>query len=375
MTSTELREFYSAKLDRATAQCREEAIDCVLLSSGAELQLLTGIQCSTHERFHALVLSPDKRIFIAPAVDAKSLDHNLLAALHIELAPWKDGEDPYALIQQRLFTQQSPRTIAVAPGLEALHLLRLEQHFPQARFLAADVALAELFVVKEELEIAELTRAGRAIDEVHAQVPALLQPGRTEAEVAADIRELILIRHSVVDFIIVGSGPNGANPHHSYSDRVLESGDIVVVDIGGTLDSGYHSDCTRTYLVGASEHADQQALKAIAVLQQAQEAAVAAVRPGVQAQDIDAAARDIIEQAGYGDYFIHRTGHGIGLSTHEEPYIIAGNDLVLRPGMCFSVEPGIYVPGKFGARIEDIVTVTDNGVRTLNNQPRALTQG
>ncbi|NBH11436.1 M24 family metallopeptidase, partial [Amycolatopsis sp. SID8362] len=235
----------------------------------------------------------------------------------------------------------------------------------------AGPVVRELRMRKDAAEIASLREAGAAIDRVHARVHEWLRPGRTEAEVGADIAAAIVEEgHVQADFVIVGSGPNGASPHHDVSERVIEKGDVVVVDIGGPLPAGYNSDSTRTYAVGTPRDAD--VAETYAVLQRAQAAAVAAVKPGVTAEAVDAAARDVIAEAGFGEYFIHRTGHGIGLDVHEEPYIIAGNALPLEPGMAFSVEPGIYQPGRWGARIEDIVIVTADGVESVNNQPHEL---
>jgi Xaa-Pro dipeptidase len=198
-----------------------------------------------------------------------------------------------------------------------------------------------------------------------------LRPGRTEAEVGADIATAIVEEgHEAAEFVIVGSGPNGASPHHDVSDRVIQSGDVVVIDIGGPVPEGYNSDSTRTYVLGEPTEPDVRAV--YGVLQRAQQTAVDMIRPGVTAEAVDMAARRIISDAGFGDNFIHRTGHGIGLDVHEEPYILEGNDLPLEPGMTFSVEPGIYLPGRWGARIEDIVVVTDHGVASLNNRPHDL---
>jgi Xaa-Pro dipeptidase len=226
-------------------------------------------------------------------------------------------------------------------------------------------------MIKDAAEIAALREAGAAIDRVHARMAEWLRPGRTEREVAADIAHAIVAEgHAAADFVIVGSGPNGADPHHEVSDRVIGAGETVVVDIGGPVASGYNSDSTRTYATGEVGSDTSAAFDA---LERAQRAAVDAVRPGATAESVDAAARRVLEDAGLADRFIHRTGHGIGLSVHEEPYIVAGNALVLEPGMTFSIEPGIYFPGEWGARIEDIVAVTAEGVESLNTRPHALT--
>ncbi|MDT5328240.1 MAG: hypothetical protein QOF25_5392, partial [Mycobacterium sp.] len=251
----------------------------------------------------------------------------------------------------------------------ALHLLPLAEVLGVVPVLATDV-LRRLRMIKDAAEIDALRKAGAAIDRVHARVPEFLVPGRTEADVAADIATAIVAEgHSEVAFIIVGSGPNGADPHHECSDRELRAGDVVVVDIGGPYDPGYNSDSTRTYSIGTPE---PEVARRYSILQEAQRAAVAAVRPGVTAEQVDAAARDVLAAAGLAEAFVHRTGHGIGLSVHEEPYIVAGNDLPLQEGMAFSVEPGIYFPGEWGARIEDIVVVTGDGVMAVNQQPHDL---
>jgi Xaa-Pro aminopeptidase len=225
-------------------------------------------------------------------------------------------------------------------------------------------------MIKDAAEIDALRKAGAAIDRVHERVPEFLAPGRTEADVAADIAKAIVDEgHSNVAFIIVGSGPHGADPHHECSDRVLQVGDIVVVDIGGTYEPGYHSDCTRTYSIGEP---NAEVAQQYSILKRAQHSAVAAVRPGATAEHVDAAAREVLAQAGLADAFVHRTGHGIGLSVHEEPYIVGGNKLPLAEGMAFSVEPGIYFPGRWGARIEDIVVVGSDGAEPVNARPHDL---
>ena len=258
-------------------------------------------------------------------------------------------------------------------SLTADHVFALQELLPRTE-LASD-AVAELFMVKNAEEIAQLDRAGAAIDRVHERAAELLRPGRTERDVAEELHQLILDEHDTVEFVIVGSGPNGSNPHHDFSDRVLEPGDPVVVDLGGALPSRYQSDCTRTHVVGEPAQAPKEFLQAYEVLEQAFQAACNAARPGMTAGELDAVARNVIKQGGYGEFFTHRLGHGIGLSGHEQPFIIAGSDVELREGMVFSIEPGIYKPGEWGMRIEDIVRMTADGVVTLNRTRRTLGGG
>ncbi|NBO46975.1 MAG: M24 family metallopeptidase, partial [Actinobacteria bacterium] len=215
-----------------------------------------------------------------------------------------------------------------------------------------------------------LAHAGRAIDSVHSQMGQWLKAGRTEAEVARDIADAIVAAgHDRMDFVIVASGPNGASPHHDASERVINPGEPVVVDIGGTTPEGYASDCTRMYCVGEPP---ADFVEYYAVLQKAQAVATAAVKPGVSCEAIDAAAREVLDAAGFGQWFVHRVGHGIGLDTHEHPYMVSGNTRPLSEGMAFSIEPGVYLPGRHGARIEDIVVCGTDGAIVLNNETREL---
>ncbi|NON69635.1 aminopeptidase P family protein [Corynebacterium ulcerans] len=368
-------EVYAHRIARAAVLARESGLSGLIIGAGAQLAYLTGSWISTHERLTALVIpaSGAQPTLVVPDVDRGDLRKSAVPLLGINVLGWVDGQDPYAAVVAAL-GEPSHATVGIGEDLTANHLISLQNILgEQSATVLATAVLAELFVAKDPEEIEQLRAAGQAIDRVHAQVPFLLQPGRTEAEVAEDLAVLIKKEHSKVDFVIVGSQINGANPHHDYSDRELVLGDMVVVDIGGTYGVGYHSDCTRTYVVGGdADLLETEARQMYDVLFRAQEEAVKAIQAGVTAASIDKVARDIISEAGYGHAFIHRTGHGIGLSTHEEPFIMEGNDLVLQPGMAFSVEPGIYLEGRFGARIEDIVVVTENGCECLNNQPRTL---
>jgi Xaa-Pro aminopeptidase len=304
---------------------------------------------------------------VVPRLELASLNESAVTELGLTVRDWIDGDDPYRLVRDAL--GGAPVATAVTDSMPALHLLPLAGVLGVLPVLATDV-MRGLRMVKQAAEIDALRKAGAAIDRVHARVPEFLIPGRTEADVAADIAEAIVAEgHSEVAFVIVGSGPHGADPHHGYSDRELQVGDIVVVDIGGSYEPGYHSDSTRTYSIGEPSH---DVAQQYSVLQRAQRAAFDAVRPGVTAEQVDAAARNVLAEAGLAEYFVHRTGHGIGLSVHEEPYIVAGNDLTLVAGMAFSIEPGIYFPGRWGARVEDIVVVTEDGALSVNNRPHQL---
>lgn len=367
---------YAQRLTQAQAGAAKAGLNGLIIGTGAELAYLTGSWISTHERLTALVIPAlGTPTIILPAVDRGDLALSAVPNLNIEVRGWIDGENAHALAIEALADSATEVTgVGIGSSITADHLIPIQSQLPaNIRYELAVQVLKELFVSKDDAEITQLREAGAAIDRVHAQVPALLTAGRTEQEVATDLEALILQEHTEVDFIIVGSGPNGANPHHSFSERVLAEGEIVVVDLGGTYGPGYHSDCTRTYVVGGPEaQTDTSFTELYDVLYAAQIAAVAQARPGATAESVDQAARNAIAAAGYGDQFIHRTGHGIGLSTHEEPFIMAGNDLILEPGMAFSIEPGIYIDGVHGARIEDIVVITADGCETLNNQPKTL---
>jgi Xaa-Pro aminopeptidase len=366
-------ETLAARLTRARDATYAAGLDALLLTPGPDLRYLLGIAGESHERLTCLVVPADgDPALVVPALERPGLDGTPVVDLGLEVAEWADGEDPYALVATLLHKSRSAATrTAVGDAMPAAHVLGLRAALPGCAQELASTVLAPLRMRKDGAEIAALAAAGRAIDRVHARMGEWLRVGRTEAQVGADVAAAIVAEgHTAAAFVIVGSGPHGASPHHDVSNRVVQPGDLVVVDIGGPTPEGYFSDCTRTYTMGEPAHPDVAAC--YAVLQAAQDAAVAAVAPGTTAQAVDAAARIPISDAGFGDRFIHRTGHGIGLEVHEQPYIVAGNDLVLNEGMAFSIEPGIYLPGRWGARIEDIVVVEANGARRLNNRPRAL---
>jgi Xaa-Pro aminopeptidase len=362
---------YADRLRAAAAATADAGLAGLVITPGYDLRYLVGSRADTFERLTALVIPVSgEPTVVVPRLELASLKESAVVELGLAVRDWVDGDDPYQLVAAALIGDgELPVATAVTDSMPALHLLPLAKTLGALPVLATDV-LRTLRMIKDAAEIDALRKAGSAIDRVHARVPEFLLPGRTEAEVAADINDAIVAEgHSEAAFIIVGSGPHGADPHHGYSDRELRAGDIVVIDIGGPYEPGYNSDSTRTYSIGQPK---TEVAQQYSVLQRAQQAAVSAVRPGVTAEQVDAAARDVLAEAGLAQYFVHRTGHGIGLSVHEEPYIVAGNELPLAAGMAFSVEPGIYFPGNWGARIEDIVIVTEDGAEPVNHRPHEL---
>jgi Xaa-Pro aminopeptidase len=355
------------RLERAAAAASAAGFGALLLTPGPDLRYVLGYDAHQLERLTCLAVPASKPPFlVVPRLELPAALASPAGHLGLDIIAWDETDDPYALVARRLGAVSS---VGLSDRMWALMALRLRAALPDARQGLASTALRGLRIRKTPAEVAALREAGQAIDRVHARVPGWLRPGRTEREVAADIADAILAEgHARVDFTIVASGPNAASPHHEASDRALAAGDAVVVDIGGTMPTGYCSDCTRTYVLGspAAEFAAYYQ-----VLREAQDAAFAAVRPGVSAEAVDAAARDPITAAGYGGQFVHRTGHGIGLEPHEDPYIVAGNAEPLQQGMAFSIEPGIYA-GPHGARIEDIVVCGEQDGERLNNGTREL---
>jgi D-alanyl-D-alanine dipeptidase len=353
---------FSARLRRAAAAAEEAGLTGLLVAPGPDLLYLTGYTPNeVTERITLLVVAAGRDpVLVLPAFerpDAEGAD--------VDFAEWSDGQDPYALCADIIATGRW----AVSDACWALHVFPLQAALPGSSFASMTAALPLLRAIKDADELSRLAAAGAAADATFADVLAVPFAGRRELDVAGDLARLLVHHgHSSADFTIVGSGPNGANPHHGAGERVIEEGDAVVMDFGGTFD-GYGSDTTRTVHVGEPTEEHRRVYE---VVRAAQQAGFEVVRPGAACQDVDRAARAVIADAGYGELFTHRTGHGIGVTVHEPPYIVEGEEQPLQPGMCFSIEPGIYVPGSFGVRIEDIVTVTEDGGRRLNDSTREL---
>jgi Xaa-Pro aminopeptidase len=355
---------FASRIRSAQALMIEQQAEVMLLSIGADLPYLTGYQAMPLERLTMLVVGIDSEpVLVVPQLEAPRVEPGPFA-----LRPWGETEDPLAIVGEMC---RGAGVIAIGDQTWSVFLLGLQAQLPAAEFRSATPITRTLRAKKDSREVEFLRRAATGADRVSAHLAGLKFSGHTEQELSRLVTRMTLEEdHDQALFWIVASGPNSASPHHEPTDRVIEPGDLVVVDFGGKH-RGYCSDTTRTFSVGEP---DAEQVEVHAAVRAAQEAATAAVAPGVSAEEIDQIARRTITDAGYGEYFIHRTGHGIGLEGHEHPYLVEGNAEKLEPGMCFSIEPGVYLPDRFGVRIEDIVTVTDVGVESLNQANRALVQ-
>ncbi len=367
-------ERYATRLAAAAHGASERGLAALLIGVGADLRHLAGYSALPLERLTMLVIPANGRpTLVAPRLEAlPAAAAPAVAADLVDLVTWEETQDPVALVAGRV-----PRSggLAVSDRLWATFVLRLQAAMPAATFGLASSVLRNLRMVKDDDEVELLRIAAHAADRVIAQIAAGRLVGRTEADVSREIRErLVAEGHDSAEFAIVGSGPNSASPHHEASDRVIRVGEPILFDIGGPL-AGYGSDITRMVWPTGGDAAlgpDPEFRRLYGVLQDAQAEATAGVRPGMPAERLDAIARGLIEAAGFGPNFIHRLGHGIGLEAHEEPYLVAGNVEAVTPGMAFSIEPGIYLEGRYGARIEDIVVCGPAGPIVLNEAPRDL---
>jgi Xaa-Pro aminopeptidase len=373
---------FAGRLAAVRDRTASTGLDATLIGVGPDLAYLTGYEAMPLERLTMLVVPARGPItVVVPRLEATPARRSPgVAGGHVGVATWEETGDAVdlvlGLVAETLgIAVGGIRRLALSDRLWAMHVLRILDAAPAVRLESAGAVLRESRMIKDPDEIALLRLAAEAADRVVARIAAGPLVGRTEADVAREVRAQLLAEgHELAEFSIVGSGPNSASPHHEASDRVIRAGEPIVLDIGGSL-GGYGSDITRTLWVTGGDPAagpDEAFLHLFAVLRAAQARATAAVRPGVSCEAIDEAARSLIAAEGYGERFIHRTGHGIGLEGHEEPYLVAGNREPLRPGMAFSVEPGIYFEGRYGARLEDIVVCGEDGPIVLNQAPLDL---
>jgi Xaa-Pro aminopeptidase len=354
------------RMVRAASAAGDQGFAGLVIAPSPDLVYLSGYDPMPLERPTLLVIRPDAEpVMLVPDLELPPAREAPVGA-SIELIGWSDGDDPYEAAARLLPVDGR---LGVGDRLWASHVLALQAVLPGCSFTTASAVLGHLRAVKDAEELTALRAAARAADSAFEGIRERPFVGRTEAQVASDLARLLVdAGHDRADFTIVAGGPNAASPHHEAGGRTIRPGDPVVMDFGGALD-GYFSDMTRTVVAGEPPPGFEEVY---GVVRDAQQQGVAAARPGVAAGDVDGVAREVIRRAGYGEWFVHRTGHGIGLEVHEPPYLVRGNDQQLEPGMAFSVEPGVYLPGRFGVRIEDIVSVTSEGAESLNRSPRDL---
>lgn len=361
-----MTQIHLDRLERVRRSMDEQGVDALLLSVGHDLPYLTGYLAMPLERLTMLVVPRDgDATLVIPRLEAPRVEPQPGV---FELLPWDETEDPTAIVAK---LAAGSRTVAVGDQMWARFLVELLPQLPGAAYRRAVDVVGPLRMAKDPAEIDALAAAGAAVDRIAADLQAGRIPlvGRTEAEVSADLSaRIVAAGHQKVNFAIVAAGENAASPHHHAGSRVIHEDEIVLCDFGGTM-GGYCSDITRCVFTGETA---PEVAEAYEVLHTAQQAAFRAATVGTPCEDVDRTARRIIADAGYGEYFVHRTGHGIGLEEHEDPYIVEGNSRSIEAGHAFSIEPGIYVPGKWGMRLEDIVVATDDGPLPMNRADHAL---
>jgi D-alanyl-D-alanine dipeptidase len=351
---------------RAAARCRDAGVAALLIAPGSDLTYLTGYGIFASERITCLVLGAGgSSTLVLPELEAPRAR---AIAPDLPQRTWGETADPYALIASLV---PGGGSVGLSDQMWAAFALRIQTALPGGQFRVASEITRELRMRKDPAELEALQAVSAAADRAYIRALDLEFAGRTELAVAADLAALLRDEgHDEVMFTIVAAGEDGASPHHHTGERQIRKGDTVVLDFGGTR-AGYGSDITRTVHVGRAP--SDEVVRVHDAVRRAQEAGYAAAREGATAASVDAAARAVIADAGYGERFIHRLGHGIGLDGHEHPYLVEGNEQTLEPGMAFSIEPGIYLPGRFGVRIEDIAIIGPDGKSQAQNRvDRAL---
>jgi Xaa-Pro dipeptidase len=360
-------DLYSKRIEKVQEEMRRQEFEYLVLGPSSNMFYFTGLKTSADERLQLLLIpasgTPD--VILPEMYKDKA---NEVIAGRFPLFTWPDQQDPVELVKKTVQKADYHR-IAVDDTLWSSHFISVMQVFQECTFAPASLVIDPLRQFKDDQEIMLLAKSGELADMVMEKVREEIRPGISEKELAGFIE---LSYRQLADDIafkpIVASGPNGASPHHSSGERKFKVGDFIVVDCGG-MHNGYCSDITRTFCLGK---ADGKMKKVYQAVRDANEKAFDTIAQVCSGEEADAAAREVITSTGYGPNFTHRTGHGIGLDVHEAPYLVAGNKEKILPGMVFSVEPGIYLNGRFGVRIEDIVAVTATGPQRLNRFSREL---
>jgi Xaa-Pro aminopeptidase len=356
-----------SRLTRLRSSMADGGVALAAIAPTDNLRWLLGFAPLYDERACLLLVSADGVAMLMPALNA---EQTAAHAPDVPLVRWADEDGPQDALREALQSAGSGSLdggiVAADPQMRADHLLLLQVALPQTRTIDAGAVLWPLREIKEAEELTILTRSAQIADRAVQAAWAACAPGVSELEIAEAINGVFAAHGCEPEFALVGSGPNSAYPHHETGARELSDGDAVVIDLGAVLE-GYHSDITRMAFVGDPT---ERYREVHAVVEAALLAATEATRPGATCAEVDAAAREVIASAGFGEFFVHRTGHGLGLSGHEPPYVMAGSEVVLRAGMVHSIEPGIYLPGEFGVRLEEIVQVTADGCERFSELPR-----
>ncbi|NLB74838.1 MAG: aminopeptidase P family protein [Firmicutes bacterium] len=364
-------EIYKERVEKLQSLMASDNIGGFLFTASPNLLYMTGFSEGQMPRFLSLlVLACHEPVFLVPALYEEQIREKTWVDT---IVPWADGEDPFSKMRSLLCSKNlESSTIAVDDTLWSIFLLNLQERLPKAGFVSGGKYMKPLRRIKSLYEKELMMRIGAITDDVMEKTIAFIEPGISELCIVDFIQSELRLMGAGPSTAepIVGSGPYSAQPHYRpTTEKLIQQGDAVVLDFGGTLNH-YHSDMTRTVFVGEPDKEFQEIYD---IVRKAHDAAMAFAKPGVKCEDIDSVARHVITESGYGEYFIHRTGHGIGLEVHEEPYVVQGNTAVLEPGMAFSIEPGIYIPGRYGVRIEDCVIVCDSGIEHFTKAPSELT--
>jgi Xaa-Pro aminopeptidase len=353
-------ESFSKRREGLKHSLRTKGSGLAIITPGSHLRYLTDFQALALERITALVISSTDTYLVVPKLEYHSAVD--FFSEEIEVLAWDETTDPYQLIRNR---HPEVKNIYLDENMPYMHVEKFQQYFTEANFESVKILLGSMRSIKDQIEISELQSVAQSINNVHEAIMSLKFGGKTEFQLAREIAELILIDHVQVDFVIVASGENSANPHHQPHERIINQSDVVVIDIGGKSKTGYRSDCTRTYHVG--DQVDKDFLKSYEALKKAQRIGVDSIKLQMTAENVDQIVRAELAENDLAKWFIHRLGHGIGLDTHEDPYLVKGNSYQLSSGNVFSIEPGFYIPGKWGARIEDIIALKNEEVYNLND--------
>jgi Xaa-Pro dipeptidase len=351
---------------RARQILEAQNLDLLLSTPGTNFRYLTGVNAHRMERFTAFVLPRTGSPFlICPAFEEDNMRRDIQDA---EIFTWGESDDPFALLARVLAARPAATSIGLEPTTWFWMSERIRECLPSWRLLDAGDAFDRLRSRKAAGELAAMKRSGDVAEEVACKARFLLKEGMTELEASEVLKDIARRSGAELDVAIVQFGANSAIPHASPGSRTLKRNDMVLFDLCPCLD-GYFSDITRMTCFGDATNEMKDVYR---IVYEAQQAAIAAARPGVPCQDVDRAARKVITRAGFGDYFLHRTGHGLGMDIHEGPYLVEGNEQPLEVGNVVTIEPGIYLPGRFGVRIEDDVLVTAGGPEVLTDGQPAL---